>query len=500
MGLCLHLREHFVGIVIQNTKLTFPRLNNVVLSNRSYTIMAHRSRNKSFYQGSNITEVRDQYGRALMGSSIGHEQKNWSPNTSPTKALIRLPEDASVNHAKIERYRKWKSEQDKQSQRPDDGVVSVIGTNNVILRREIDDLKKQMRLLEETNRGQGDRLLRMTKANGKLVTEVETNRKDLHRMASLKDGVSTLIEKHTETRNEAKTLRRQLNYATTEKVKLEEEHKRVLQDFGDLMAKAEANLQHNAHLEEQNRNLKDRNAALEGLVEELRTTAHENLRLVLEGKAEIAKSDGALMKVKKEAQALTNLTVELSTKLQTAGINFKLSEASGSTLQLEQIEMVPVEEVEEDADTVSVRSLGTEESDNTYTTEQMQVMDTDSSSVVRMLENHVNSIHDFDRRLGSFKASSGATRRKKIPVVSGEKLLSSLGATRKQPSNRSTASPNLEQDEKLRREVESLEVLLKHAEQIHESGHDDEVRLQEYRDLAKQHSGVGKFHGLELDD
>ena len=187
----------------------------------------------------------------------------------------------------------------------------MIGTNNVILRREIDDLKKQMRLLEETNRGQGDRLLRMTKANGKLVTEVETNRKDLHRMASLKDGVSTLIEKHTETRNEAKTLRRQLNYATTEKVKLEEEHKRVLQDFGDLMAKAEANLQHNAHLEEQNRNLKDRNAALEGLVEELRTTAHENLRLVLEGKAEIAKSDGALMKVKKEAQALTNLTVEL---------------------------------------------------------------------------------------------------------------------------------------------------------------------------------------------
>ena len=72
------------------------------------------------------------------------------------------------------------------------------------LRSQIEDMEKHILLLKENEAIQNAQVKRLTEVNSKLVTEIEANRQDLHRMATLKEGVSALIEKHEGLRAELK--------------------------------------------------------------------------------------------------------------------------------------------------------------------------------------------------------------------------------------------------------------------------------------------------------
>ena len=147
----------------------------------------------SVYQRLNIREVNDQ---RPLSPSVGMSRRASAPS-----AMLDSTVSSYGNSAKIERYRKWKGDAGGGAATTMDSLsTSTIGRNNMMLRSQVEDMEKHILLLKENEAIQNAQVKRLTEVNSKLVAEIETNRQDLHRMATLKEGVSRLIEKHEELR------------------------------------------------------------------------------------------------------------------------------------------------------------------------------------------------------------------------------------------------------------------------------------------------------------
>ena len=269
----------------------------------------------SVYQRLNIREVNDQ---RPLSPSVGMSRRASAPS-----AMLDSTVSSYGNSAKIERYRKWKGDAGGGAATTMDSLsTSTIGRNNMMLRSQVEDMEKHILLLKENEAIQNAQVKRLTEVNSKLVAEIETNRQDLHRMATLKEGVSRLIEKHEELRAELKQTKEELQENRASKDFLETENGKLKSAMKEMTDALEENMNRLNEYKRENGTLRESQAALEELAEELKQTARRNLQTAMEGKVEKERDEQKLKKAKKAIQALSHLSSKLLTRLRNEGIDF----------------------------------------------------------------------------------------------------------------------------------------------------------------------------------
>jgi myosin heavy subunit len=408
----------------------------------------------SVYQRLNIREVNDQ---RPLSPSVGMSRRASAPS-----AMLDSTVSSYGNSAKIERYRKWKGDAGGGAATTMDSLsTSTIGRNNMMLRSQVEDMEKHILLLKENEAIQNAQVKRLTEVNSKLVAEIETNRQDLHRMATLKEGVSRLIEKHEELRAELKQTKEELQENRASKDFLETENGKLKSAMKEMTDALEENMNRLNEYKRENGTLRESQAALEELAEELKQTARRNLQTAMEGKVEKERDEQKLKKAKKAIQALSHLSSKLLTRLRNEGIDF-FSEQEETHMRLSS---PPLSEttpsVSSDDEQASVQTTGS--SHVTYDTATLDMMESDQQSViVDMLQTHVDNMKSSNLELEDF--------RRRGSTISGSPKLS---------------SPTLMGEDQIKKEIKTLEQLLKHAESVEYTSEED---MKEYKALIEHHA------------
>ena len=331
----------------------------------------------------------------------------------------------------------------------------------MMLRSQVEDMEKHILLLKENEAIQNAQVKRLTEVNSKLVAEIETNRQDLHRMATLKEGVSRLIEKHEELRAELKQTKEELQENRASKDFLETENGKLKSAMKEMTDALEENMNRLNEYKRENGTLRESQAALEELAEELKQTARRNLQTAMEGKVEKERDEQKLKKAKKAIQALSHLSSKLLTRLRNEGIDF-FSEQEETHMRLSS---PPLSEttpsVSSDDEQASVQTTGS--SHVTYDTATLDMMESDQQSViVDMLQTHVDNMKSSNLELEDF--------RRRGSTISGSPKLS---------------SPTLMGEDQIKKEIKTLEQLLKHAESVEYTSEED---MKEYKALIEHHA------------
>ena len=408
----------------------------------------------SVYQRLNIREVNDQ---RPLSPSVGMSRRASAPS-----AMLDSTVSSYGNSAKIERYRKWKGDAGGGAATTMDSLsTSTIGRNNMMLRSQVEDMEKHILLLKENEAIQNAQVKRLTEVNSKLVAEIETNRQDLHRMATLKEGVSRLIEKHEELRAELKQTKEELQENRASKDFLETENGKLKSAMKEMTDALEENMNRLNEYKRENGTLRESQAALEELAEELKQTARRNLQTAMEGKVEKERDEQKLKKAKKAIQALSHLSSKLLTRLRNEGIDF-FSEQEETHMRLSS---PPLSEttpsVSSDDEQASVQTTGSYHV--TYDTATLDMMESDQQSViVDMLQTHVDNMKSSNLELEDF--------RRRGSTISGSPKLS---------------SPTLMGEDQIKKEIKTLEQLLKHAESVEYTSEED---MKEYKALIEHHA------------
>jgi myosin heavy subunit len=408
----------------------------------------------SVYQRLNIREVNDQ---RPLSPSVGMSRRASAPS-----AMLDSTVSSYGNSAKIERYRKWKGDAGGGAATTMDSLsTSTIGRNNMMLRSQVEDMEKHILLLKENEAIQNAQVKRLTEVNSKLVAEIETNRQDLHRMATLKEGVSRLIEKHEELRAELKQTKEKLQENRASKDFLETENGKLKSAMKEMTDALQENMNRLNEYKRENGTLRESQAALEELAEELKQTARRNLQTAMEGKVEKERDEQKLKKAKKAIQALSHLSSKLLTRLRNEGIDF-FSEQEETHMRLSS---PPLSEttpsVSSDDDQASVQTTGS--SHVTYDTATLDMMESDQqSAIVDMLQTHVDNMKSSNLELEDF--------RRRGSTISGSPKLS---------------SPTLMGEDQIKKEIKTLEQLLKHAESVEYTSEED---MKEYKALIEHHA------------
>lgn len=408
----------------------------------------------SVYQRLNIREVNDQ---RPLSPSVGMSRRASAPS-----AMLDSTVSSYGNSAKIERYRKWKGDAGGGAATTMDSLsTSTIGRNNMMLRSQVEDMEKHILLLKENEAIQNAQVKRLTEVNSKLVAEIETNRQDLHRMATLKEGVSRLIEKHEELRAELKQTKEELQENRASKDFLETENGKLKSAMKEMTDALQENMNRLNEYKRENGTLWESQAALEELAEELKQTARRNLQTAMEGKVEKERDEQKLKKAKKAIQALSHLSSKLLTRLRNEGIDF-FSEQEETHMRLSS---PPLSEttpsVSSDDEQASVQTTGS--SHVTYDTATLDMMESDQqSAIVDMLQTHVDNMKSSNLELEDF--------RRRGSTISGSPKLS---------------SPTLMGEDQIKKEIKTLEQLLKHAESVEYTSEED---MKEYKALIEHHA------------
>jgi len=408
----------------------------------------------SVYQRLNIREVNDQ---RPLSPSVGMSRRASAPS-----AMLDSTVSSYGNSAKIERYRKWKGDAGGGAATTMDSLsTSTIGRNNMMLRSQVEDMEKHILLLKENEAIQNAQVKRLTEVNSKLVAEIETNRQDLHRMATLKEGVSRLIEKHEELRAELKQTKEELQENRAIKDFLETENGKLKSAMKEMTDALQENMNRLNEYKRENGTLWESQAALEELAEELKQTARRNLQTAMEGKVEKERDEQKLKKAKKAIQALSHLSSKLLTRLRNEGIDF-FSEQEETHMRLSS---PPLSEttpsVSSDDEQASVQTTGS--SHVTYDTATLDMMESDQqSAIVDMLQTHVDNMKSSNLELEDF--------RRRGSTISGSPKLS---------------SPTLMGEDQIKKEIKTLEQLLKHAESVEYTSEED---MKEYKALIEHHA------------
>lgn len=408
----------------------------------------------SVYQRLNIREVNDQ---RPLSPSVGMSRRASAPS-----AMLDSTVSSYGNSAKIERYRKWKGDAGGGAATTMDSLsTSTIGRNNMMLRSQVEDMEKHILLLKENEAIQNAQVKRLTEVNSKLVAEIETNRQDLHRMATLKEGVSRLIEKHEELRAELKQTKEELQENRASKDFLETENGKLKSAMKEMTDALQENMNRLNEYKRENGTLRESQAALEELAEELKQTARRNLQTAMEGKVEKERDEQKLKKAKKAIQALSHLSSKLLTRLRNEGIDF-FSEQEETHMRLSS---PPLSEttpsVSSDDEQASVQTTGS--SHVTYDTATLDMMESDQqSAIVDMLQTHVDNMKSSNLELEDF--------RRRGSTISGSPKLS---------------SPTLMGEDQIKKEIKTLEQLLKHAESVEYTSEED---MKEYKALIEHHA------------
>lgn len=405
----------------------------------------------SVYERLNIREVNDQ--RPLSPNS------GMSRRSSAPSAMLDSTVTSYGNSAKIERYRKWKGDAGGRAATSTDSLsTSTIGRNNMLLRSQIEDMEKHILLLKENEAIQNAQVKRLTEVNSKLVTEIEANRQDLHRMATLKEGVSALIEKHEGLRAELKQTKEGLQENLASKTFLETENGKLKNAMKEMTNALQENMNRLDDYKRENGTLRESQAALQELSQELKQTARRNLQSAMEGKVEKEKDEQKLKKAKKAIQALSHLSSKLVTRLRNEGIDF-FSEQEESVFSPPLSETTP--SVSSDDEQASVQTAVS--SHATYDNFTLDMMESDQrSAIVDMLQTHVDNMKSSNVELEDF-------RRRGSTIARSPKL----------------SSPTLMGEDQIKKEIKTLEQLLKHAETVEYTSEED---MKEYKALIEHHA------------
>ena len=138
---------------------------------------------------------------------------------SPTKYIKEVNEPHP--DARIRKYRKWKDAYEEK--RNDGQMLTIIGNNNVSLRRELREMQKALLIIKETNKSLINDKKELVETNTLLITEIAKNKNDMQRIALLKESVSTLIKKHKKTKALWRLQEREL-------IKLKEENEQLVKE------------------------------------------------------------------------------------------------------------------------------------------------------------------------------------------------------------------------------------------------------------------------------
>ncbi len=240
--------------------------------------------------------------------------KQPNEELSPTKYISQIRE-VHENHPdeRIQKYRKWKESYEES--RADGKMLTIIGNNNVSLRREMRELQKSLLIAKEANKSLLQEKRELVAANGKLIAEIGKNKNDMQRVALLKESVSTLIKKHKKTKSLWRLQERELLKLREENDYLINENKNLRQhnlQYSKITPEVQADM---AALNDTNNALLDENNGLKILVEELRSTAHNNLKYALKEKAVTARGERRLKSANNQINTLKQLTMEMAASL-----------------------------------------------------------------------------------------------------------------------------------------------------------------------------------------
>eukprot|EP00944_MAST-04C_sp_MAST-4C-sp1_P002684 g2684.t1 len=227
--------------------------------------------------------------------------------------MYQIKEVQESDDNRIRRYRRWK---DSYEQKRSDGqMMSIIGDKNVALRKELGELRKSLLIMKETNKSLVKEKNNLTDANAKLLVEISRNKHDMHRVSLLKDSISTLIAKHKKTKEMWHMQEKEIRKQKRENERLLSENKKLRKENAEYRKITPVTQANTSALSSKNKQLEEEISRLKILAKELRATAHNNLKYALAEKAVNAREGRKLESAKDKIDALKQLTMEMAASM-----------------------------------------------------------------------------------------------------------------------------------------------------------------------------------------